>query len=60
MGGCLEKQTAGDTKSGSEKPSLEQGESPKIFLDRRPKCLPLLISELNSGNKSRTHEGAYG
>lgn len=60
VGGCLEKQTAGDTKLGSEKPSLAARGKSQNFLDRRAKCLPLLLSELSSRSKSWTHEGAYG
>lgn len=60
VGSCLEKQTAGDTKSGSEKPSLAARRKSQNFLDRRPKCLLLLLSELSSRSNSWTREGAYG
>lgn len=60
MGSCLEKQTAGDTKSGSEKSSLAARGKSQNFLDRRPKCLLLLLSELSSRSNTWTREGAYG
>lgn len=60
MSGCLEKQTAGDTKSGSEKASPSAGGKSQNFLDRTPKCFPHLLSELSFRTKSWTYEGASG